>query len=89
MIPKTIPRVTAVGAREDDSRGHMCGKCRNPFTREGNPECPNAPRPPVFPDSPYDVGDMDDPAQAEAWFESERLDADIDIAREEKRLGSR
>lgn len=20
---------------------HMCGRCRNPHTREGNPECPN------------------------------------------------
>lgn len=34
-----------VYGREDRSRKHKCGKCFNPYLREGNPECENAPKP--------------------------------------------
>ena len=33
--PPSLPR---------EERPHVCGKCRNPYT-QGNPNCPNAPRP--------------------------------------------
>lgn len=38
-----------------DPRPHRCGKCANPFTAGGNPQCPNNPNPPVMVESPVDA----------------------------------
>lgn len=40
-----MPRVNVVGAREAREYGHVCGKCRQPITNKGRPDCPNAPVP--------------------------------------------
>lgn len=53
-------------------RRHMCGRCRNPFTRSGNPECPNAPRW----DEPLEAVDRDMDAYQE--WELERFEAELD-----------
>ena len=53
-----------VYGRENTTIRHVCGRCRNPFSREGRADCPNAPKTApetgpvdVFPPSPYEVID--------------------------------
>ena len=40
LVPVNVSG-SGVYGDSDRSKVHVCGRCRNPFTRAGNPECPN------------------------------------------------
>lgn len=67
-----LPRVTAVGARGERTRGHVCGRCRQPGTGDGVPGCPN------------NRAAQTVPYRESEWAESQRLDAEVDRMREER-----
>ncbi len=43
-IHPLVPTTGAMSVQGKLERGHMCARCMNPFTRSGNPACPNAGR---------------------------------------------
>lgn len=43
-IHPLVPTTSAMSVQGKLERGHMCARCMNPWTRAGNPACPNAQR---------------------------------------------